>query len=233
MTASRGGLRRFVGPPGAPRRPAGPEDAHPHGQAAQHGEAAQPAPPEVDKCEMCGTPAGTRHGHVVDVEHRSLMCACRPCFLLFTREDAGAGRYRAVPERYLHNPERPLSGADWDSLGIPVGSAFFLRSDSGVAAFYPSPVGATECLLDLQAWADLGTRQPLLAAAAPEVEAILIRAVDQRVDCFLVPIDACYELVGTVRAYWKGFDGGQEARERIDEFFAGIASRARRYRPEA
>jgi hypothetical protein len=181
---------------------------------------------------MCGTPAGARHGHVVDVEHRSLMCACRACYLLFTRE-VGAGRYRAVPDRYLHDPDRPLTAAEWDSLGIPVGSAFFLRADTGVAAFYPSPAGATECLLDLQAWAELGARHPLLAAAEPEVEAILIRGADRRVECYLVPVDACYELVGTVRAYWKGFDGGQEARQRIEEFFAGIASRVRRYPLEA
>ena len=45
-------------------------------------------------------------------------------------------------------------------------------------------------------------------------------------ECFLVPVDACYELVGLVRLYWKGFDGGQEAHEQIDEFFARIRARA-------
>jgi Family of unknown function (DUF5947) len=178
---------------------------------------------------MCGTALGERHGHVVDVEHRSLMCACRPCFLLFTGNAAAGGRYRAVPDRFLHDPQRPLTAAQWETLGIPVGAAFFLRGEQGVAAFYPSPAGATECLLDLAAWAELAGRHPLLAAAAPEVEAILVRH-DGRggaVECFLVPIDACYELVGTVRMYWQGFDGGQEAREHLEEFFAGIRARAR------
>ena len=46
-----------------------------------------------------------------------------------------------------------------------------------------------------------------------------------------MPIDACYELVGTVRMYWQGFDGGQEARERIAEFYAGVRSRARQFVP--
>ena len=46
-------------------------------------------------------------------------------------------------------------------------------------------------------------------------------------DVYLVPIDACYELVGRLRMLWRGFDGGQEAREFVDEFFAGIAARAK------
>jgi hypothetical protein len=183
---------------------------------------------------MCGTPVAARHSHVVDTEQRSLMCACRACYLLFTRP-AGAGKYRAVPDRYLFDATNPLSTAEWDSFGIPVSSAFFLRGGDppAMTAFYPSPAGATECLLDLNAWAKLATEHPLLAAAEPDVEAILIRGTDNAVECYLVPIDECYQLVGTVRMYWKGFDGGQEARERIDEFFDGIRSQARQYHPEA
>jgi hypothetical protein len=36
-----------------------------------------------------------------------------------------------------------------------------------------------------------------------------------------------------VRVYWKGFDGGQEAQERIEEFFDGIRSQTRRFSPGA
>ena len=37
--------------------------------------------------------------------------------------------------------------------------------------------------------------------------------VDPRsAECFLVPIDACYEFVGRLRMLWRGFDGGQEVR---------------------
>ncbi|HET9143521.1 DUF5947 family protein [Actinophytocola sp.] len=206
------GLRRFVG--AAPVKPAEPV-------------------PEL--CEMCGKEAGERHGHVADLEHRSIMCACRPCYLLFTRPSAAGGRFRAVPERYLHDPDRPLSAAEWENLGIPVGAVFFLRGDeaSGTVAFYPSPAGATECLLDLDTWAGLAAAHPLLDMAEPEVEAVLIRAGDGEVSCYLVPIDACYQLVGLVRKYWKGFDGGSEAREHIDEFFAGIQAQARPLAAEA
>lgn len=180
---------------------------------------------------MCASPVGPRHGHVVDIENRSLMCACRSCFLLFTRETAGGARYRAVPERYLHDLDRPLTAAEWAGLGIPVESAFFLRGDNGIAAFYPSPAGATECLLDLRAWADLSASHPLLAEPAADVEAILIRDTDTEVECYLVPVDACYQLVGTVRMYWKGFDGGPEAHRHIDAFFADIRARARTFGP--
>lgn len=193
---------------------------------------------EVEKCEMCGAALAPTHGHIVDIEHHSLMCACRPCFLLFTHGITAGGRYRAVPQRYLHDPDSPLTKAEWERLGIPVGSAFFLHSETtGLTGFYPSPAGATQCLLDLDAWAELSARHPMLATAEPEVEAILIRGSRDgfqdgdpadSVECYLVPIDACYQLVGIVRVHWKGFDGG-DARQRIDEFFDGIRERAQAF----
>lgn len=172
---------------------------------------------------MCGEQAGEPHGHVVDLEQRSIMCVCRPCALLFTRPDAGGGRFRAVPQRYLTDPDRPISRAEWDTVGIPVGSVFFLRGQQGSTAFYPSPAGATECELDLAAFAELARRHPLLLAAAPDVEAVLVRCESEGpVAAYVVPIDACYELVGTVRLLWRGFDGGAEARAAIDEFYRRI-----------
>ncbi|HEU5471487.1 MAG TPA: DUF5947 family protein [Actinophytocola sp.] len=204
----RGGLRRFRAPAPAP----------------------EPAPPEVERCELCGTLVDPGHGHVVDLEHRSIMCACRACYLLFTRPEAG--RYRAVPDRYLHDPARQLTTAEWEGLGIPVGAVFFLRGADGLAAFYPSPAGATECLLNLETWTELAANHPLLGMVEPEVEAILIRAEQAGVECYLVPIDACYQLVGLVRLHWTGFDGGPEAREAIAGFFAELRSRVRPLEPE-
>ena len=48
----------------------------------------------------------------------------------------------------------------------------------------------------------------------------------QAPECFLVPIDACYELVGIVRRHWKGFQGGEEAWRAIEGFFAGLRARS-------
>jgi hypothetical protein len=59
------------------------------------------------------------------------------------------------------------------------------------------------------------------------VEALLVRRAGEGFECFLVPIDACYELVGLVRMHWKGFDGGQEAWEAIDGFFDAVRERSR------
>jgi hypothetical protein len=42
-----------------------------------------------------------------------------------------------------------------------------------------------------------------------------------------VPIDACYALVGQLRRLWRGFDGGTEAHQAMDDFFAEIAARSR------
>jgi hypothetical protein len=183
---------------------------------------------------LCSVVVDDRHGHLVDRQEHGIRCACRACDLLFTHGQAVGARYRAVPDRYVHDPTRPIAAADWEDLQIPVGMAFFLRmSDQpGVTAFYPSPAGATECLLDLDAWDRLVAAQPMLADAEPDVEAILIRRMDDRFECFLVPIDACYQLVGTVRLHWRGFDGGTEARQHMDDFFALARSRATAYRAE-
>lgn len=179
------------------------------------GDVPAPRPPPPEQCEMCGASIPVAHGHVVDLEHRSLMCGCRPCYLLFVR---GAGRYRAVPDRVLAGPG--LSSAEWDELQIPVGVVFVLNGQ----AFYPSPAGATECQLDLSAWDRLAAAHPLLAAASPDVEAILLRRDEG--ECLLVPIDSCYELVGLVRSTWLGFDGGEEARTAISGFFERLRTRA-------
>ena len=221
------GLRRFVSDPPAGSLAAAPTEGRP-GVGMEGGRAAG-GPRDEEKCEFCAAVIGDGHGHVADLEGSSLMCACRPCYLLFTHGQAGGGRYRSVPDRYLADPARPMTAAEWDTLEIPVGLAFFLRSSAAgeVTGFYPSPAGATQCRLDLAAWDRLAEGHPVLAAMAPDVEATLICRTDESVEHFLVPIDACYELAGRMRLYWRGFDGGQQARQSIAEFLRQVRSRAR------
>jgi hypothetical protein len=166
---------------------------------------------------------------VVEVEKRSLACACRACYLLFTRDGAAGGRYRAVPDRYLSDPAHPLTAADWDELQIPVTTAFFFtNSELGrVVACYPSPAGATECLLDLDAWERLTRTHPLLGAVAPDVEAVFVTRTDAGLEAFAIPIDACYALVGEVRLRWSGLDGGEEVRQAMAAFVADLRARSR------
>lgn len=190
------GLRRFL----EPRRP--------------------PAAPG-EACEFCAETLSEDHRHVVNLESRNIACACRGCALLFEPDGAGGGRYRAIPERVLRDPGFRIPDALWDELQIPVGMAFFFVNSSlgRPVAFYPSPAGATESLLPLDAWDRIVAGGRLLDGLEPDVEALLVRRTDGRFACYRVPIDRCYELVGLIRSTWKGFDGGREAREAIDAFF--------------
>ncbi len=221
------GLRRFVQRPGdgpLPTAPAGAWDEAPvPGPGTGQG---QDAAAEAEHCEMCKEVLTNRHGHLVDTDKRSIACACRACYLLFTHEGAAGGRYRAVPERVCHDPERPLTDADWNELQIPVAMAFFFFNSAlgRVVAGYPSPGGTTECELDLAAWDRLAATHPLLGEMAPDVEAIFVNRKEDEV--FLIPIDMCYSLVGELRLLWQGFDGGAEVRAALAEFLAGLRKRA-------
>jgi Family of unknown function (DUF5947) len=194
--------------------------------------ASRPAPVEEERCEMCAEPFRGSHQHVVNLESRVLMCTCRGCYLLFTAEHAEL-RYRAVPERYLSFPDFALGPGQWDSLEIPVGLAFLFRNSvqGRTIAFYPGPAGATESELPLDAWDSVVAANPQLGVLRADVEALLIRAPEGRgadhFTCHLVPIDACYELVGQLRQVWRGFDGGQDAHAAMENFFDRVSARSR------
>jgi hypothetical protein len=180
---------------------------------------ATPPPGAGERCELCATPIGEPHQHLVDLESRALLCGCRPCALLFT-DDNAAQRYRTVPDRYQ------IIGDLDEDLPIPVGLAFlFHHSGLGrMVAFYPGPAGATESELPSEAWEGVAASKSTLR---PDVEALLIRRVGTGIRTYLVPIDACYELAGRLRTLWQGFDGGPAARKAIDAYFEGIEEKAR------
>ena len=186
----------------------------------------RPEPAPYERCEMCAAPVADEHQHVVNVGTRSLLCACRPCYLLFTHDD-DALAYRAVPDRYLSFPD--LAAPVWEELELPVGTAFlFVNSALGrVVAFYPGPAGATESELSLEAWERVVAAAPGLGTLQPDVEALLVHTEHQQAEAFLVPIDVCYELVGHLRQLWRGFDGGQDVRRRLEEFFGKVRAKSR------
>ena len=190
----------------------------------------RPAPVVGERCEMCAEPIGDDHPHVVNLESRALMCTCRACYLLFTDENAEL-RYRAVPDRSLSFPDVSLDARSYDELEIPVGLAFLFSSSvlGRTVAFYPGPAGATESELPLAAWARIVEAHPDLAVLRADVEALLLRADPggDNFSCHLVPIDACYALVGRLRQVWRGFDGGTEAHQAMADFFADVAARSR------
>lgn len=209
------------------------------------------APDAGTRCELCGEGIGDEHRHVVDLAARRLLCTCRPCALLFEHRGAAASVRRAVPER-SRRVSPPIDATWWERLQVPVGVAFFVTAASGVTtAFYPGPAGATECELPMVDWDELREAHPSLREVEPDVEAVLVRlrprgggpgsdelngareARGERAECFIVPIDLCYQLVGTLRQTWRGFDGGSEARRALDDFFASLGQRADRARSAA
>ena len=199
----------------------------------------EPTSPAAERCELCGAEMTSDHGHVVNIPRRTLLCVCRPCYLLFMQDSAGGLRFRAVPERYLLLPELAAAREGLEALQIPIGLAFFFRNSATgrTTAFYPSPAGATESELALDAWDAIVNAVPRLSTLKADVEALLIRTKPPSpesgsggprvIDALIVPIDACYELVGRIRRTWSGIHSGDEVMREIDAFFGRIIEHTR------
>ena len=192
-------------------------------RAAREREAVQ------EHCELCGAPVEAEHRHLFDLSRRELMCACRACAILFDREAAGAGHFRLVPDRRLRIDGLELSDLMWEELRLPVEMAVFFRNSAAgrVQAFYPSPMGPTESLLELEAWTALEAANPVLGTLAPDVEALLVNRARGARQHYVVPIDDCYALVGLIRTRWRGLTGGTEVWREIGAFFEKLDRRAR------
>lgn len=163
-------------------------------------------------------PIPAQHRHVADVVNRTLLCACQPCTVLLGHPGAGGGHYRLVPERRLLLEGFRLDDVQWTALDIPVGLAFFFRSTPAgrVIALYPSPFGATESQLPLEAWDEVERANPVLTELEPDVEALLVNRIGDAREHFVVPIDDCYTLVATVKQ-----------RGELDRFFERLRAQAR------
>lgn len=179
---------------------------------------------DAESCELCGTRLPSGHEHGVDVDQHRLVCLCHPCALVLSANAEGRGRFRALPTRVVADPAFAEDDGAWDVLGIPVSTAFFFHDSvaGGIVAFYPSPAGATESLLGDGQWAALAAASPVAAGMCPDTEAMLVRRSGAASESYLVPIDRCYELVGLLRTTWRGFDGGQDAHDAMDAFFAAL-----------
>jgi hypothetical protein len=188
----------------------------------------------AEHCELCSEVIPSQHRHLLELASRRIMCACQACSLLFGDEGAGGGKYRLIPRRYLALPDFRMSDEQWESLMIPVNMVYFFHNTATkrVMAFYPSPAGAMESLLDLQSWEDLALANPILRDLQPDVEALLINRVRGARECFIVPIDTCYELVGLIRLSWRGLSGGDEVWQAIEKFFADLKAKSQTVKGE-
>jgi hypothetical protein len=183
----------------------------------------------LERCELCGKGLAPEHSHLVTLERRQIVCACEPCAFLFA--GAASSTYKRVPRRITRLADFALSDEQWDALAIPIDLAFFLYSSpaSQMVAVYPSPAGATESLLHLEAWDGIAAGHPRLRTLEPDVEALLVNRVRHREGTarhFVVPIDECYKLVGLIRKSWRGLSGGAVVWHEIAAFFAQLEARA-------
>jgi len=197
-------------------------------------EAATAVEDAQERCELCSEPIPSEHRHLLEVSTREIMCSCRACSILFDSKAASEGRYRIIPDRRLFLEDFEMSDAQWESLRIPVDMAFFFHSAPAerVVAFYPSPMGPTESLLKLSAWEDLERTNPVLKEMEEDVEALLVNRAKGAREHFLVPMDKCYSLVGLIRMHWRGFSGGQEVWEALEQFFEELRRRSKTVRRE-
>ena len=128
-----------------------------------------PEPLEAN-CDLCGTSMPEDHRHLLQLDERSIVCACESCWAL----RSGDAEYVPTGSRVVWLDDLDLPDDLWARFQIPIGLAFFLRTGGGVVAFYPSPAGATESELDLGVWGELCAKNPVLGDLEPEAEALIV-----------------------------------------------------------
>ena len=183
----------------------------------------RPAAEAAERCELCSAPLAEAHQHLLDPKKRQIVCACDGCVILFCGQ-AGA-HYLRVPRRIQRLVSFQMSELQWEALMLPINLAFFYRDSAAgrVLAMYPSPAGATESLLSLESWAEIVAQNSALQGMEPDVEALLVNRIgltqeNKSAVYFVVPIDACYRLVGLIRLHWRGLSGGPEVWREIEQF---------------
>jgi hypothetical protein len=171
----------------------------PHGAvAALRSFTARPAVTVL--CDLCAAPMAEAHEHLLELQERRVVCACRACSLLFP--GAGGAVYRRIESRAVRLPEVVLTGEDFRSLGVPVRLAFLGPSvvHDCVFAVYPNARGATESTVNRASWDALVHTHPSLAAIEPDVEGFFVNASENQYDAYRLSIDVCFRMVGVLRA---------------------------------
>ena len=123
--------------------------------------------PPAERCELCSTGLAHEHPHLVEIRLRQIVCACEACATLF--DGMANGKYRRVSRRAQFLANFQMTDAQWETLLIPINMAFFFQSsmEGRVVALYPSPAGAVESLLPLDAWNEIVQENPILASCNP------------------------------------------------------------------
>jgi hypothetical protein len=185
----------------------------------------------LEQCELCSAGLAQDHPHLVELTSRRILCACDACAMLF--DGMEKAKYKRVARRAQHLTDFEMTDGQWESLLIPINMAFFFRSsiEGRVIALYPSPAGAVESLLPLEAWNEIAAANRALSRLLPDVEALLVNRVGHahgltRAEYYIAPIDECYKLVGLIRTNWRGLSGGADVWTEIGRFFSDLRSKA-------
>ncbi|MFZ0041224.1 MAG: DUF5947 family protein, partial [Solirubrobacteraceae bacterium] len=155
---------------------------------------------------------------------RRIVCTCEACWALYS----GNAEYRPTGMRTLWLDGFECDEATWATFRIPIGLAFFMRSTvtGSVVAFYPSPAGATESELSLDAWESLVAGNPVLEQLDADAEALVVNRLSDPAEYAIIPIDQCYALVGLIKSRWEGISGGDAIAQAVPEFFTALRARA-------
>ena len=185
----------------------------------------------VEQCELCSAGLAHEHPHLVEVASRQILCACDACATLF--DGMEKSKYKRVSRRAEYLIDFEMTDGQWETLLIPINMAFFFRSsiEGRVIALYPSPAGAVESLLPLEAWNEIADSNHALSHLRPDIEALLVNRVGHahgltQAEYYIAPIDECYKLVGLIRSNWRGLSGGTEVWTEIGRFFSDLRLKA-------
>ncbi|HVS95528.1 MAG TPA: DUF5947 family protein [Puia sp.] len=184
-----------------------------------------PAPPMDEPCGFCGQRLQTDHRHMLDTTDWKMVCVCEVCAIIHVVQ----GRYRLVPQRQLFMEALRFPDGRWQEFAVPVSVAFFVNDSrrGGIVAYYPVAAGWMEStMLRMEAWNGLLADNPLLAGMSPDIEAFLVDRLTDPAQHFIVPMDTCFQLIGTIRKNWKGICGGSEVTDAIRGFFVRLKANA-------
>jgi len=180
-------------------------------------------------CELCPSGVSVDHRHLLHLDERRILCVCETCWSM----RSGDAEYRPTGSRTLWLEDFVMPEDVWAQFDMPTGLAFLMRSSvsKSMIALYPSPAGATECELPLDAWERLVARNRILERLEPDAEALVVNRLQKAGggdggQHVIVPIDQCYRLVGAIKESWEGISGGDAVERSVREFFGAMRERA-------
>ena len=178
----------------------------------------------AEKCDLCRAPLAETHQHLFDPKTRRLECACDACAILFGEQGQ---KYRRVPRRVRFLADFRMTDEQWNGLMIPIGIAFVFRNSVAdrMTALYPSPAGPVESYLALETWDEIARDNPIVSTMESDVEGLLVYRVGTAREHYIIPLDECFKLIGTIRLNWKGFSGGMLVWQEIGKFLERLKGR--------